>query len=176
MLTSGEILVLYSLLSSQVPPGKISLNIRNVVLAFFPDIDPSSLKLPGKSCAGYMRREELTTISTAHHATALLEHVADEDFGLYLNSDGTTKSQHNLNTLAFNSIVLSVSKVPDSKANAILCDIELQLQKLRKATQELGIPNHAMLNWSLFCAFHLRLCFNPKAFERSFATMQRSGY
>ena len=63
-----------SLLSSQVPPGKIASII---------------MKLPA---AGYMHREEL---STAHQAYLLSEHIASGKF-LCLNSDGTTKCQKKL--------------------------------------------------------------------------------
>ncbi len=59
----------YSLLSFQIPPAKIAPIIRSVLSTFFPDIDASSLDLPAQSCAGYMRREELKTISSAHQAT-----------------------------------------------------------------------------------------------------------
>ena len=52
----------YSLLASQVPPGKISKIIRDVLVAFFPDVDASKVKLPAGTCANYMCREELKTL------------------------------------------------------------------------------------------------------------------
>ena len=62
----------YSLLASQVPPGKISKIIRDVLVAFFPDVDASKVKLPAGTCANYMRREELKTICLAQQATGFV--------------------------------------------------------------------------------------------------------
>lgn len=59
-------------------------------------MDITTLKLPAESCAGYMHREELKTVSLAHQATVLCD--AKE---LYLNSDGTTKNQHKLNAMVW---------------------------------------------------------------------------
>ena len=137
----------YSLLASQIPPGKIRNIIKDVVKAFIPDIDVESLKLPGSTCANYMRREELKIVCMAHQVDLLSE--ADT---LYLNSDGTTKDQHKLNAIAFNGVVLSISEVPDGTADSIIGDIDRQLQKLRCFAEELGIPNNKMLNWSMICA------------------------
>ena len=142
---SPEIRTLYySLLASQIPPGKIRRIIKDVLVAFFPDVNVDSLKLPGESCANYMRREELKTISMAHQVTLLSK--ADR---LYLNSDGTTKNQHKLNATAFNGVVISVNEVPDGKADTIIADIDSQLKKLRSFAEKLGIPNNEMLNWSM---------------------------
>ena len=134
----------YSLLSAQVPPGKIAAIVRTVLSSLFPSVDVSTLRLPAESCAGYMRREELKTVSAAHQATVL----ASEE-KLYLNSDGTTKFQKKLNATAFNGIVLSVSEIPDGKADSVIDDIGVQLQKLRNIAKELGIPNYDMFNWTM---------------------------
>ncbi len=104
----------YSLLSAEVPPGKISNIVKTVLSSLFPSVDVSTLKLPGESCTGYMRREELKSASAAHQATIL---ATTEK--LHLNSDGTTKFQKKLNATAFNGVVLSVSEIPDGKA--VIC-------------------------------------------------------
>ena len=145
---SPEIRALYySLLASQIPPGKICNVIKDVLVAFVPGVNVESLQLPAEICANYMRREELKTISMAHQVTLLSE--ADK---LYLNSDGTTKNQHKLNATAFNGVVLSISEIPDGKADSIIEDIDSQLKKLRCFAQQLHIPNNKMLNWSMISA------------------------
>ena len=145
---SAEIRTLYySLLASQIPPGKIRRIIKDVLIAFVPGVDVESLQLPAESCANYMRREELKTLCMAHQATLLSQ--ADK---LYLNSDGTTKNQHKLNAIAFNGVVISVNEVPDGKADSIIADIDSQLKKLRCFAQQLDIPNNEMLNWSMISA------------------------
>ena len=110
-------------------------------------MDITTLKLPTESCAGYMRREELKTVSMAHQATVLCD--AKE---LYLNSDGTTKNQHKLNATAFNGVVISVSKIPDGKADTIIEDIDKQFKKLRRIADQLRILNSSALNWSMICS------------------------
>lgn len=89
----------YSLLSVEISPAKIANIVREVLSCFFPDVDVSTLNLPSKTCAGYMRKEELKTISSAHQATVLSEANA-----LHLNSDGTTKLQKKLTTAAMNGM------------------------------------------------------------------------
>ena len=49
--------------------AEIAHIIRSTISAFFPDVDVSNIQLPAESCAGYMRREELWTVSTAHQAS-----------------------------------------------------------------------------------------------------------
>lgn len=56
------------------------------------------LRLPQKTCAGYMRREELRTICNAHKATVLCSDSA-QTRGVSLNTDGTTKHQRNWEVL-----------------------------------------------------------------------------
>ena len=48
----------YSLLAQQIPPAKISK-------CFLPGLDVDHLQLPQECCAGYMRAEELKTVSLA---------------------------------------------------------------------------------------------------------------
>ena len=57
-----------------------------------------------------------------------------------------------LNATAFNGVVLFVNEVPDGSADAIIDDIENQLEKLRTAAYQLHLPNAYMINWTLFCA------------------------
>ena len=52
----------YTLLANQVPTVRISEIIKSVVKCFNPSIDVDHLKLPQRSCASYMRREEMKTI------------------------------------------------------------------------------------------------------------------
>ena len=63
----------YKLLVDQLPPAKISSTIRSILKSFLPSLDVDKLKLPGESCASYMRREELTTVNLAHNAANLLQ-------------------------------------------------------------------------------------------------------
>lgn len=58
----------YTLLADQVPVSKISEIVKTVVQCFNPSIDVQHLKLPQRACAGYMRKDELKTISNAHKA------------------------------------------------------------------------------------------------------------
>uniref|UniRef100_A0A1X7UCI4 Uncharacterized protein n=1 Tax=Amphimedon queenslandica TaxID=400682 RepID=A0A1X7UCI4_AMPQE len=72
-------------------------------------MDITTIELPAESCAGYMCREELRTVSLANQATVLCD--AKE---LYLNSDGTTKNQGKLNATAFNGVVISFQSTSES--------------------------------------------------------------
>lgn len=72
------------MLAGQVPASKIP------VICFDPSMAVQELKLPQKTCASYMCREELKIISNAHKATALCSHSANGR-GIFLNTDGTTK-------------------------------------------------------------------------------------
>ena len=78
----------YSLLANQVPASKIETIVKDVLRCFHPTLDVTKVDLPKRSCASYMRREELKTISNAHKATVLLMN-RDK---IHLNSDGTTKN------------------------------------------------------------------------------------
>ena len=98
-----------------------------------------------------MRKEELTTISTAHKVSVLFQQVNTGE-KLHITTDGTTKQQRKVNSAAINGIVLSVNEVPDGTAETIINDIDLELEKLRNAAKELGIPNHMSINWSIFAS------------------------
>ena len=93
----------YTLLSQQVPTAKVPSIIRTVVKCFNSSINIEHLKLPQRSCASYMRWDELKTISNAQKATVLSEDVIREK-RLQLNSDGTTKQQKKLGAVAINSV------------------------------------------------------------------------
>ena len=76
-----------------------------------------------------MRKDELTTISTAHKVSVLFKQV-NAGQSLHINSDGTTKQQRKINSAAINGIVISVNEVPDGTAESIVNDIDLELEKL----------------------------------------------
>ena len=60
------------------------------ILCFLPEIERSSVERPKERCAGYMGREELTTIRMVQNAYSLCKQVqSGEPF--HLNSDGTTR-------------------------------------------------------------------------------------
>ena len=87
----------YTLLSKQIPSVKIADMIKTVIRSFFPAIDVDKLKLPQRSCADYMRRCELTTISNAHKATVLCESASESTCkGFRLNTDGPQNSRKKL--------------------------------------------------------------------------------
>ena len=136
----------YALLANQVPAARI---ISTVLEYLIPDCDVSSIKLPKERCAGYMRREELTSIGMAQKAHTLCEQIrCGEPF--HLNSDGTTKNQHKINGVAINGLVLSINEVPDGSAETIMEDIGNELDKLRETARQLNLPNAESINWTLF--------------------------
>ena len=63
----------YTLLSAGVPAIKISSIIKHVLQTFNPNFDVSSLSLPQKSCASYMRRDELKVVGDAQKAAKLCD-------------------------------------------------------------------------------------------------------
>ena len=132
----------YKLLADQLPPAKVSSTIRSVLKSFLPSLDVDKLKLPGESCASYMRREELTTV--AHNAAQLLQSDS-----LNLNCDGTTLSQKKLQGAAINGTVVSVNEIPDGSADSMIADISHELQKLRDIAHALNLPNADKINWTL---------------------------
>ena len=148
----------YSLLANQIPPGKIETTIKDILSCFFPSLKLDSLQLPSESCASYMRRHELTTVSLAHKAISVLEQ-AETGF-LHLNSDGTTKFQKKIEGTALNGMVLSVNEVPDGSGVSMIKDISQELQKLRETAHALKLPNADRINWTLIYSiilFRLRL-------------------
>lgn len=52
-------------------PQKFVALLRVFSKRFLPSLDVEHLQLPKERCAGYMREEELTTISMAHKATVV---------------------------------------------------------------------------------------------------------
>ena len=131
---------------SSFSTSKISAIIKTIVSSFNPSIDVDQLKLPGKSCVGYMRKNELKTISDAHKATILCQHAADKKL-FKLNTDGTTKARKKLGAVAVNDLVVSVNELYDGTAVA---DISRELEKLRKIAHSVNIPNTDSINWTLF--------------------------
>lgn len=114
-----------------MPPAKIS---KTVLKCFLPSMNTDDLVLPHERCAGYMRREELKTVSMAHKAYAV-----NESESLDLNSDGTTKFQKKIGGVAVNGMVLSLNAVPDGSANSIIEDISCELEKLRDIAYALNL-------------------------------------
>ena len=138
----------YTLLSSGVPVSKIEGIVKDVVKWSHPSVDVSKLKIPKKSCASYMRQEELNVISTAHKATSLCSQLA-AGAGLRINTDGTTKNQKNIDGVAINGMTICVNEVADGSASTAISNLSKELDKLRKAACALGIPNADLINWSM---------------------------
>lgn len=139
----------YSLLASQIPVSKVEVIIKAVLRTFHPSLDVDQIHLPKKSCASYMRKLELKTISNAHKSTVLCEQAAGgEDF--HLNTDGTTKSQKKLGGVVVNDMVISVNHLADGTAKSAVSDVSRELEKLRKTASALGLPNPDSINWSSF--------------------------
>ena len=63
----------YSLLADQMPPAKIANTIKTILNCFYPSLDLNRFQLPSESCASYMRKYELTTVSLVHKAKSVLE-------------------------------------------------------------------------------------------------------
>ena len=105
------------------------------------------MHLPKEKCAGYMRREELSTVSMAHKASTISKYA--QTGKLHLNTDGTTLQQKKLGGLAVNGMVMSVNQLPDGSADSAIEDVSKELCKLRDMAQSLGLPNADANNWSL---------------------------
>ena len=136
----------YSLLANQVPAARVKEIVSTVLECFIPDCD---VKLPKESCAGYMRREELTSIGVAQKVHTLCEQIkCGKPF--HLNSDGTTKYQHKINGVAVNGLVISINEVSDGSAETLVEDIGKELEKLRETARQLKLPNADSINWTLF--------------------------
>lgn len=73
--------------------------IKAVLKCFLPNVNTEELDLPKEQCAGYMCREELTTVSMAHKASIISSDAAKKE-KLHLNTDGTTLQQRKLGGLA----------------------------------------------------------------------------
>ena len=140
----------YTLLANQTPPAKIVNIIKAVLKCFLPNLDTAQLILPKEKCAGYMRREELKTISMAHKAS-IMDTIVEEGM-LHMNTDGTTKFQKKLGSTAVNGTVLAVNEIPDGTAESIIRDISKELQKLREIAQDLNLPHANQINWTLLAS------------------------
>ena len=103
--------------------------------------------MPSESCVSYMRRHQLTTLSSAHKATSLLK-KAETGF-LCLNTDGTTIFQTKTEGAAINSMVLSVNHVLVSSAISMIEDVSQELKKLTETAHALKLPNADKINWTL---------------------------
>jgi hypothetical protein len=134
----------YNLLAHSMPPDKISSSIKLMLQHFLPHIDIDEVQLPQKSCAKYMRQNELCTINDIHKVTELSNSKA-----FHLNSDGTTLGQKKLGAATINGIVLSVNELPNGSAEQIAKDISSELERLRKLAHDLGLPNADSINWGL---------------------------
>ena len=134
----------YSLLTDQVPVSKVKDIIQAVLKCFNASMNIDELRLPKKSCASYMRKNELKIISDAHKAHVFCND-ASEGKGLLLNTDGTTKQQKKLNGAVVNDMVLSVNEVADGKAITAVEDLSKEFSKLRRVAEMLGLPNADML-------------------------------
>ena len=137
----------YTLLADQIPPSKVASTIRAVLKCFFPNLDVERVQLPQERCAGYMRREELRTVSMAHKAAMISEHAHKGQ--LHMNTDGTTKNQKKLGSVALNGMVISVNELPDGTANSAIEDVSRELKRLRDTAKMLGMPHADSINWTL---------------------------
>ena len=151
----------YKLLADQLPPAKISSTVKCILKTFLPSLDVDKLKLPGESCASYMRREELTSVNLAHNAATLLQSDS-----LNLNCDGTTLSQKKLQGAAINGMVLSVNEIPDGSADSMIADISRELQKLRDIAHALKLPNADKINWTLITSSSSDSASTQKGFNK----------
>ena len=140
----------YTLLTLQLPPANIALIIKTILKTFLPSLRIDDLKLPGESCASYMRREELTTLNLAHKTSCLAKQA--QTGGVNLNSDGTTKSQRKLQGTAISDMVMSVNEVPNGSADTLIADLSQELEKLRETAHALGLANADKINFTLIQA------------------------
>ena len=151
----------YSLLADGMAPAKIPGTIKSVLHCFVPDLDVDSIKLPHSRCAGYMRKEELKTISMAHKASTIVQSET-----LHLNSDGTTKFQKKIGGVAINGMVFSLNEVPDGTADSTIEDIARELDKLRDIARALKLSNPDKINWTLFASSTSDSAASQKRFNR----------
>jgi len=105
-----------------------------------------SLVLPQKSCANYMSRDELRTISNAHKATVLNECGTE---GFAMNTDGTTKGQRKLGGLTLNNMTISVNELSDGSADQVIADISKEFATLRNIAHVLNLPKADTINWTM---------------------------
>lgn len=132
-------------MADQVPGSNIAKIIKTVVKCFNPGVDVDSLVLPQRSCAGYMCRDELRTVSNAHKATILSECAE----GFAINTDGTTKGQRKIGGVAINNTTISLNELSDGSAYKMVTDITNELENLRKIANVLKLPNADTINWTM---------------------------
>ena len=107
--------------------------VTNVISYLNPSrsADINGLSLPGKSCAAYMRSQEMPTISRAQKASELMQ----KDQWL-LNSDGTTLMQQKKVAFLINGIVFGVHDVPDGASQTTLDALKAELAKTGSVAAE----------------------------------------
>ena len=116
---------------------------------FFPSLSIEKLALPKERCAGYMKTEELSVISTAHKAMVVHDSL-ENDKPLHLNMDGKPLNQKKLGGVAFNNMVLSCNVLPDGAAETAIEDVSKELKKLRKMATALKLTHADSINWTIF--------------------------
>ena len=121
----------YSLLSMRIPPRQIKTVVRNVISNLLPSVDAEKLRLPGKSCAAYMRSDEMPTISSVQKATELIQ--AQQ---WHLNSDGTTLQQQKKVAFLINGLVCGVHDVHDGSSQVAFDALKSELVKIGKIASE----------------------------------------
>ena len=115
----------YSLLSLKLPPAKIKTVVCNVIHHLLPNIDPDNLRLPGKSCAAYMRAYEMPTLCNLQKSEELLK--ADK---WHLNSDGTTLKQQKKMAFLIDGLVLGVYDVADGTSRTSIECLKNEFKKI----------------------------------------------
>ena len=153
------------MLAAQLPACKIADVIKSVLKCFDPSLNPEEISLPKKSCAGYMRKEELKTITDAHKSYALCDAASNKKV-FFLNTDGTTKNQRKLGGALVNGLVLRVNELCDGTATTAIEDISMQFENLRHVAEQLGLPNARSINWSLIKASTSDSASTQKCFNR----------
>jgi len=151
----------YKLLADQIPPAKIASTIKSVLNCFFPTLNTNDLKLPHEKCAGYMRREEMSTICMAQKVCSI-----SESKSCHLNSDGTTKFQKKLGAVSVNGMVLCLNEVPDGSADSMVELVENELEKLRNIAHDLKLKSPEKINWTLFNSLTSDSASSQKRFNR----------
>ena len=111
-----------------------------------PNLNVDDLQLPKEWCAGYMRADELTTVSLAHKASAINEKAEKMSGMLHMNTDGTTLQQKKINGVVIDDIVISVGEQVDGTSDSIIDHVSRELQKLREMARDLGLPNSESIN------------------------------
>ena len=120
----------YSLLSLRIPPAQIKPIVQNVLKYLLSSLNGNKLRLPGKSCASYMRSSEVSVLSTMHKAAELSKQPE-----WHLNSDGTTLNQTKKVAFLINDLVLGVRDVSDGSAQTTLDALKAELCKLSIETE-----------------------------------------